>query len=177
MSLFSNAIQRGTRAAQPAATAVIVGTLYYITDEGIIERSTGTVWQSFGGIQIAIVTLTNAQILTGNTVPVQIIAAPGAGFAIAPLEWFLCSNFSAGAYGVAFIPDLDINTTKIMTNQATWQAAEDRIHYETFFFFKGLRTAFENQALNYKQTADTTGGNAANQLSIRVLYTIQPVLA
>jgi len=37
---------RGTRAAQPAATAVPTGTLYCVTDERQeIERSTGTVWE------------------------------------------------------------------------------------------------------------------------------------
>ena len=38
--------QIGTRAAQPAASAVIPGTLYCVTDERhIIERSTGSAWQ------------------------------------------------------------------------------------------------------------------------------------
>jgi hypothetical protein len=39
-----------TRAAQPSADAVDVGTLYAVTDEaGIIERSDGTDWQGIGG--------------------------------------------------------------------------------------------------------------------------------
>lgn len=41
-------IQRGTRAAQPAATAVVPGTLYGVTDERQrVERSNGTVWESW----------------------------------------------------------------------------------------------------------------------------------
>lgn len=47
MSLFKDAIQRGTRAAQPAASAVIIGTLYYVTDEKLVERSTGSAWEKF----------------------------------------------------------------------------------------------------------------------------------
>lgn len=39
-------ILRGTRAAQAAATAVPVGTLYFVTDEGLLERSNGTTWQT-----------------------------------------------------------------------------------------------------------------------------------
>jgi len=40
----------GTRAAQPAATAVDVGTVYAVSDEGgIMERSDGTDWQGVGG--------------------------------------------------------------------------------------------------------------------------------
>ena len=40
-------ILRGTRAGQPAANSVPVGTLYYVTDETIIERSTGAAWESY----------------------------------------------------------------------------------------------------------------------------------
>ena len=38
---------RGTRAVQPAANDVLSGTLYFVTDEGVIERSNGTIWESF----------------------------------------------------------------------------------------------------------------------------------
>src|SRR5580765_4417098 len=45
---LDDVIQRGTRAAQPAAAAVTPGTLYGLTDEGnAVERSTGTVWQPY----------------------------------------------------------------------------------------------------------------------------------
>lgn len=41
-------IQIGTRAVQPAATAVLAGTLYCVTDDRYeVERSTGTVWETF----------------------------------------------------------------------------------------------------------------------------------
>lgn len=40
---------RGTRAAQPLATDVLDGTLYFVTDEGVIERSNGVVWESYSG--------------------------------------------------------------------------------------------------------------------------------
>lgn len=39
--------QRGTRADQPLATSVYPGTLYYVTDEHVTEKSTGTVWQDY----------------------------------------------------------------------------------------------------------------------------------
>jgi len=38
--------QRSTRALQPLATAVDTGTLYYVTDESLTERSNGTSWES-----------------------------------------------------------------------------------------------------------------------------------
>lgn len=39
-------ILRGTRAAQPLATDVSDGTIYFVTDELVTERSNHTVWQS-----------------------------------------------------------------------------------------------------------------------------------
>lgn len=37
----------GTREEQPAATTVLNGTLYFVTDENEIERSNGITWESF----------------------------------------------------------------------------------------------------------------------------------
>lgn len=45
MALPSSIWQRGLRAAQPAATAVAAGTIYYVTDEQVTERSTGSAWE------------------------------------------------------------------------------------------------------------------------------------
>jgi hypothetical protein len=42
--------RRGTRASQPAATTVTVGTLYFVTDENLTERSTGTAWETYSGL-------------------------------------------------------------------------------------------------------------------------------
>jgi hypothetical protein len=40
--------QRGTRAAQPAASAVVPGTLYSVTDERYhVQRSNGTAWEVY----------------------------------------------------------------------------------------------------------------------------------
>lgn len=43
----SDIILRDTRANQPAATSVPVGTLYYVTDEETTERSNGTIWETY----------------------------------------------------------------------------------------------------------------------------------
>lgn len=47
MDMLTNLTLRGTRANQPAATKVYVGTLYYVTDENKIERSSGTAWELY----------------------------------------------------------------------------------------------------------------------------------
>jgi hypothetical protein len=45
-SLQSALVRRDTRANQPAASAVATGTLYYVTDESLLERSNGTAWEA-----------------------------------------------------------------------------------------------------------------------------------
>jgi hypothetical protein len=43
--------QRGPRASQPAATTVVPGTLYCVTDEGdVVERSNGTAWEAYSPV-------------------------------------------------------------------------------------------------------------------------------
>jgi len=44
------AVQYGLRADQPTATSVGPGTLYGVSDEQVIERSNGTVWEPFGSV-------------------------------------------------------------------------------------------------------------------------------
>jgi hypothetical protein len=46
----ASVIRRGTRAAQPEATAVTTGTLYYVTDENVTERSNGTTWDDYSDV-------------------------------------------------------------------------------------------------------------------------------
>ena len=46
MAKIEDLIKRGTRAAQPAVATVSVGTLYYVTDEFVMERNSGSAWES-----------------------------------------------------------------------------------------------------------------------------------
>lgn len=47
MSMLENVLLRGTRAAQPAASVVGSGALYYVTDEGLTEQSDGANWVTY----------------------------------------------------------------------------------------------------------------------------------
>lgn len=47
---MAEAVQYGTRADQPEASAVGAGTLYGVSDEQIIERSNGVTWEPFGSL-------------------------------------------------------------------------------------------------------------------------------
>jgi hypothetical protein len=75
MSRVRDIIQRGTRAAQPLATAVDVGVLYYVTDELVTERSNGTVWGTYsdGGASAGVVLnhISNGRLTTETGVPIS----------------------------------------------------------------------------------------------------------
>lgn len=49
-----NINRRGLRSTQPLANTTLIGTLYYVTDEEVIERSNGTIWESYsaGGMAL-----------------------------------------------------------------------------------------------------------------------------
>jgi len=71
MSTWQNNILRGTRAAQPAATAVVTGALYYVTDESKTERSTGAAWQDVSdGGTVADNSITNAKLRDSSALSV-----------------------------------------------------------------------------------------------------------
>ena len=103
---LQDVILRGTRGAQPVATAVPAGTLYFVTDEGVTERSDASAWASYSGagvaggatILVSTTTLNNADIKALPTTGITVVAAPAAGFAISPLMATLYSKTSAGAY-------------------------------------------------------------------------------
>lgn len=44
--------RRGTRADQPAANTVLEGTIYFVTDEGVLEQSDGASWNSYSSLGI-----------------------------------------------------------------------------------------------------------------------------
>jgi hypothetical protein len=49
MARYQDCVQRGDRASQPAANTVVVGCQYFVTDEGVTERSNGSAWESYSG--------------------------------------------------------------------------------------------------------------------------------
>ena len=53
MARVRDVVQRDTRANQPLATLVDVGTLFYVTDESTTERSNGTIWETYADVSAA----------------------------------------------------------------------------------------------------------------------------
>lgn len=103
----------GTRAAQPLATAVSPGTLYYVSNESVLERSNGTTWVSYS---VAVVAGGITQ-LTG-----AITAGPGSGSQAAAL--------ANDAVTTVKILDANVTTAKIADiNVTTGKIANDAITY------------------------------------------------
>lgn len=89
---------RGTRAAQPSASIVTEGSLYYVTDEAVVEQSRASAWVSYSGSG-ASPAITQ---LTGD-----VTAGPGSGSQ------------------VATIPNNTIVTAKILNGAVTYAKMQD----------------------------------------------------
>jgi hypothetical protein len=131
------------------------------------------------GLLESVAQLTNADILALNAAPQTLVAAPGAGFAVA-VDSVYFYFASAGAYTVGSADMkveyatgadiLDIVESGFL-NQGTDQAR----HYAPAV---GAFTPVANSAVRLIcEAAALTGGNAANTLSIRTLYRLVPMNA
>lgn len=75
--LLEEVILRDTRANQPAANLVAEGSLYYVTDEQVTERSNGLIWEDYSDTGSGGGAITQ---LTGD-----ITAGPGSGSQVATI--------------------------------------------------------------------------------------------
>lgn len=181
MATIASYIQRSTRALQPAATAVSIGTLYCVTDESnLVERSNGTTWQSFSPSGAGSGTVTNTGTLTDHGVIVgnggvdvsalatgtsgQVLVSGGAG---ADPAWATRGklvqevNVQTGAVatGTTTIPFDDTipqNTegTEFMTLAITPTSATNKLKIEVVFYFSNSASTTNIVALFQDTTAD-----------------------
>ena len=105
MSVLADAILApDTRANQPAATAVSDGAIYFVTDEGVLERSNGAAWEAYSA---AIPALERIQqiVTTGSQATVDFTSIP-ATYAAVVVEW-VSRDTQGGTSVVGF--DLKVN--------------------------------------------------------------------
>lgn len=88
--------RRDTRANQPAAADVLPGTIYYVTDETVLERSTGAAWESYSGSFNGIITVNNIQ--TGLTSDGLVLQNTTASTLAIPLQYSPNFNFKGTAW-------------------------------------------------------------------------------
>jgi len=129
--------RRGTRAAQPAFDSVLPGTLYFVTDELKIERSTGAAWESYSGIGLAALFTAGSVIFAGST---GILAqdntnffwddtndslgiltnTPGYNFTVgAGLAWYGYNSISGGATTINIIGGISAADVTITVTTTT----------------------------------------------------------
>lgn len=80
MALPSSVLQRGLRSAQPVATTVAAGTIYYVTDESVTEWSDGSAWQTYSRVSTypaaTGITVGTVKIVSGSGSPEAVVTAP-----------------------------------------------------------------------------------------------------
>lgn len=137
-------------------------------------------------LKSATVTLTDAQIKTLPTAPVQVVAAAGAGKVLFPVQWFMLADFQGGAYGNldaavsgpnlgwSNVEDAERFPVADSVNILTTVANKVGLYQSVFANAWDNITDFENTDLNLTidngATGNLTGGNAANTLRITVYY-------
>ena len=121
------------------------------------------------------VVITDAQIKTLDSVPVTIVAAPGANKFIAVYGCWTYKNTSAGAYSATpnfslrfdgLVTDLTVATSLFLAS------ANNSWRRPTMNVVVGNTTNPMNRAIVATITADVTGGDPANYLVVEVLYTV-----
>jgi hypothetical protein len=120
-------------------------------------------------------TLTNAQVLSLNSTPITVVAAPGAGFAILLLRATATFTWTA-----AYATNTTLNivpagfTGQTQATFGTFLASTATAHRAASS--GGSPVLNDNVALQaFVSTGNPTAGNAANTIKIRVYYTVVAV--
>lgn len=125
-------------------------------------------------MKIADVTITSAQLLASNATPVTIVAAPGAGYIIIPVKYFLFLDYGGVAYATNTTFRFEMNTVAVSaTNTTILPGVADRyttmepVDYDTTTDLKNSALVFEAQS----------GNPTAGTGTIRVvcLYTVKQI--
>jgi hypothetical protein len=139
--------------------------------ERTIEASGGG-----GGLFVEIdITLTNAEIIQLTSAPVLLLPAVGAGMTAIPLLMFIRTNFSAAAYDTPFTPNIYLDGFQALFTGTPFEAAEDRTYSECAIPTLLFRFQADNCEFYISADADTTGGDAANEMYVKVVYMLQSV--
>ena len=171
-----------TTAQRDAIATPANGLLIYNTDNSQFEYYNGASWASMssglGSTQSVTVAIGSAQILAGNTTPVQLIAAPGAGLAIIPISVVVKYTYITAAYATntiqsIYFDTLDIGANNLIdfgsiltetANKSAIRIVQSAIDENSVIANKALMWAIQN--------GNPTAGSG--RLNITVIYTTIP---
>ncbi len=123
-------------------------------------------------VQKARVVLTDSQIKTLNSVPVQLVAAPGSGKIITIYSIMSQKDASGGAYSASSTVTFAYGTTQNIQTWAAQLATADRRWQWGCPVLTTNTGDIRNKAIMMSIGADVTGGNAANFIAVEVTYSI-----
>lgn len=189
----SNALLDGSVHSDTVAQTVSRGSLIYgnstpawdeltIGSAGKVLTSDGTdvSWQtlsSSGGLQVGEVNLTDAQIKSLNTSPVNAITAPGANKLVIPISMTITKDSTAGAYSAS--PSVRLRWTGSTTDlldSTVWTLTGTNQTFQRIVSTGAIAalafTTFDprNKTIQISTSADVTGGNAANSAKVSISY-------
>ena len=171
-----------TTAQRNAIATPANGLLIYNTDNSQFEYYNGSAWATMssglGSTQSVSVAIGSAQILAGNTTPVQLIAAPGAGLAIIPISAVVKYTYITAAYAtntsqVIYLDTLSGSDNALIliqtmlaetSNKSAVRSANSPVDENSIIANKALMWAIE--------TGNPTAGSG--RLDITVIYTTIP---
>lgn len=171
-----------TTAQRNAIATPASGLLIYNTDDSQFEYYNGSAWANMssglGSTQSVSVAIGSAQILAGNTTPVQLIAAPGAGLAIIPISAVVKYTYITAAYAtntnqVIYLDTLSGSDNALIliqtmltetANKSAVRSANSAVDENSIIANKALMWAIE--------TGNPTAGSG--RLDITVIYTTIP---
>jgi hypothetical protein len=171
-----------TTAQRDAIATPANGLLIYNTDNSQFEYYNGASWASMssglGSTQSVTVAIGSAQILAGNTTPVQLIASAGAGLAIIPISVVVKYTYITAAYATntiqsIYFDTLDIGANNLIdfgsiltetANKSAIRIVQSAIDENSVIANKALMWAIQN--------GNPTAGSG--RLNITVIYTTIP---
>lgn len=165
---LEDAIQQDTRANQPAANSVSVGTLYGVTDEGdIIERSDGAAWQRYSPTGSGSGTVTNTGTLTSGK---TIVGNGGVDVTVSALTAQFVGS-SSGTEAAA-----SMNTGKLLGRTTASSGAVEELTAGTGLTLSAGALSVTTPALGTLITETVTSGSAANVTFSAIVATYRDLL-
>ena len=171
-----------TTAQRNAIATPANGLLIYNTDNSQFEYYNGSAWATMssglGSTQSVSVAIGSAQILAGNTTPVQLIAAPGAGLAIIPISAVVKYTYITAAYAtntsqVIYLDTLNGSDNALILIQTMLSQAANKSAVRSANSAVDENSIIANKALMWAiETGNPTAGSG--RLEITVIYTTIP---